>query len=750
MTEPAVLSRRLERALWMVAGAAFFWSFGFARLAGSDLYWHLANGRLMLEYRSLPRTDPFSFTREGAAWFQHEWLSGLTLALWERTFGLETLVYWKWLVVVATFLVLLRAIRRRTGDAPATLAAAFAAATAAPFLDVRPNLYAILGLALVIHGAWERPPASWLPLVFGLWVNLHGSFAYGLLALAILLAPAVVRRERRLRRRALLVAGGSFLATIANPHGPRIVAWPLAYALDWTSVWRHTAEWRSPLLPGPLVSPLFPWCIAALLVSILALTLRRERPRLAELPLAGLALALVTLAMALASRRIIPLFAVASAPIIAEALALVRVPATGPGGKLLTIGLPVALLAVAAARLAPQPLAAAPAFAALTETRFFPSAAVTALEAHATHGRVFNLYNWGGYLHWRGGGRFPVFVDGRADAVYDQETLRLYLQVVEGVPGWEGIVDRSGARFVLWPAAQPQARALLATGRWRVLHHDRLAVLLERTALDWSAMAIHPTALVDPDARLAEGVTIGPYAVVEAATRIGPGTEVRAHAVVKRFTTLGRDNVVHEGAVLGGEPQDTSFAGGESYLTIGDGNRIREGVTLHRASKPGAATTVGSGCFLMAYAHVAHECVVEDGAMLANNVALAGHVRIGAGAFLSGGVVVHQFCRVGRLAMIGGNAKVVQDCLPFVVTDGVPARARAVNVVGLRRAGVGAAAVRALREAYRTLARSGLPLAAALERLRASPDPLVRELAEFAGSSARGFAHAATRPEAAD
>jgi UDP-N-acetylglucosamine acyltransferase len=261
-------------------------------------------------------------------------------------------------------------------------------------------------------------------------------------------------------------------------------------------------------------------------------------------------------------------------------------------------------------------------------------------------------------------------------------------------------------------------------------------------------VAIHPTALVDADAQLDDGVSIGPYAVVEAGVRIGRGTEVRAHAVVKRFTTLGQGNVVHEGAVLGGEPQDVAFAGGESHLRIGDGNRIREGVTIHRASTPGAATTVGSGCFLMAYAHVAHDCALEDGAILANNVALAGHVRIGAGAFLSGGVVVHQFCRVGRLAMVGGNAKVVRDCLPFVVTDGVPARARAVNVVGLRRAGIGLAATRALRDAYRTLLRSGLPLAAAVENLAASDDPLVRELAEFARASPRGFSHAA--PGAAD
>lgn len=256
-------------------------------------------------------------------------------------------------------------------------------------------------------------------------------------------------------------------------------------------------------------------------------------------------------------------------------------------------------------------------------------------------------------------------------------------------------------------------------------------------------MPIHPTALVDKDAVLEEGVTIGPFAVVEGGARIGRGTEIRAHAVVKRFTTLGEGNVVHEGAVLGGEPQDVSFAGGESYLRIGDHNRIREFVTIHRGNKPGSATTIGSRCFLMAYVHLAHDCVIEDGAILVNYTGLSGHVHVGPGAFVSGAVVVHQFTRIGRLAMIGGNAKVTQDCLPFIVTDGFPARARAVNVVGLRRAGVGAAATRALREAYRTLLRGGLPLAEAVGRLAASPEPLVRELAEFARTSTRGFAHAA-------
>ncbi len=258
-------------------------------------------------------------------------------------------------------------------------------------------------------------------------------------------------------------------------------------------------------------------------------------------------------------------------------------------------------------------------------------------------------------------------------------------------------------------------------------------------------MSIHPTAIVDGGARLGEGVVIGPCAVVEDEVTIGARTELRAHAVVKRYTTLGAGNTVHEGAVLGGEPQDLGFTGGETRLEIGDGNRIREGVTIHRATRPGQVTRVGSGCFLMAYAHIAHDNRIGDHVIIANNTALAGYVDIDRGAFLSGGVVVHQFCRIGRLAMIGGNSKVIQDALPFVTTDGVPCRARGLNLVGLRRAGVPASQVRALKEGYRLLLQANLRLPDALERMAALQDPLVDEMTAFVRASKRGFAHAAAR-----
>ena len=252
-------------------------------------------------------------------------------------------------------------------------------------------------------------------------------------------------------------------------------------------------------------------------------------------------------------------------------------------------------------------------------------------------------------------------------------------------------------------------------------------------------MQIHPTAIISDAAKLGANVRVGPYAVIEPDTVIGSDTEIRAHAVIKRFTTLGPSNIVYEGAILGGEPQDLGFGGGESFLRIGARNHIREGVTMHRGTEPQSSTVIGSDCFIMAYAHVAHNCALGDRVIIANNVALAGHIEIGERAFISGGVVVHQFCRIGRLAMVGGNSKIVQDCLPFIITDGVPARARGLNIVGLRRAGYGASQVQEMKRAYRALLRSELSLEDALSRLSEEESPLIEELASFARSARRGF-----------
>jgi UDP-N-acetylglucosamine acyltransferase len=256
---------------------------------------------------------------------------------------------------------------------------------------------------------------------------------------------------------------------------------------------------------------------------------------------------------------------------------------------------------------------------------------------------------------------------------------------------------------------------------------------------------VHETAVVGARAELAEGVRVGPYAVVEDGATIGAGCEIGAHAVVKRFTTLGARNRVFEHAVLGGEPQDVSFRGGETRLLIGDDNLFREHVTVHRSTRAGEPTRIGSRNFLMVGVHVAHDCRIGDDNIFANGAALAGHIRVEDHAFLSNDVGCHQFVRIGRHAMVGGKSKIVQDVLPFFTTDGNPPRARGLNTVGLRRAGFTAESRRALRLAYRMLLRERLPLADALAALEASADEHVRHLASFIRGSRRGFTRAARR-----
>ena len=257
---------------------------------------------------------------------------------------------------------------------------------------------------------------------------------------------------------------------------------------------------------------------------------------------------------------------------------------------------------------------------------------------------------------------------------------------------------------------------------------------------DRSSTAIHPAAVIHPDARIGEGVEVGPYAVVEDDVVIGEGTSIGAHAVIKRYTRMGRENRVSEHVVIGGEPQDYKFNGCRSYVSIGDGNRIRESVTIHRGSTPEAHTTIGDRCFLMVASHVAHDCQLGNGVVLTNSALLAGFVSIADGAIISGNVVIHQFCRVGRLAFVGGGARVSQDCLPFIITEGSPARARALNAVGLRRAGTEATEITALKRALHVL-RTAPRLKDALEQLDTDATASVAELVRFIRNSKRGFSH---------
>lgn len=255
----------------------------------------------------------------------------------------------------------------------------------------------------------------------------------------------------------------------------------------------------------------------------------------------------------------------------------------------------------------------------------------------------------------------------------------------------------------------------------------------------WRIMKAHPTAIISPNAHLSPGVRVGPYAIIEDDVIIRAGCEIGAHAVIKRFTSLGERNRVFEHATLGGEPQDVKFAGERSGLVIGDDNLIRESVTIHRASGEGEVTRVGSRNFLMIGVHIAHNCSVGDDNIFANGAALAGHITVEDHVFLSNDAGAHQFVRFGRYAMVGGKSKIVQDVLPFFITDGNPARVRGLNSVGLRRAGFSSETRRALKRAYQLLFRSSLSLEVALSEMEKLGDDNVLHLIEFIKSSRRGF-----------
>jgi UDP-N-acetylglucosamine acyltransferase len=254
-----------------------------------------------------------------------------------------------------------------------------------------------------------------------------------------------------------------------------------------------------------------------------------------------------------------------------------------------------------------------------------------------------------------------------------------------------------------------------------------------------STASVHPLALVAPDAELGAGVFVGPFAVVEPGVIVGAGTRLDAHAVVRSGTRLGARNAVHPFAVIGGDPQERTYAGERTSLEIGDGNTFREHVTVHRGSiKGGGITRVGSGSLFMAGVHVAHDCALGDGLELANNVLLAGHVALGDHVVVGGGAAVAPFVRVGQRAFVAAGAMVEHDVPPFVIVAGDRARVRALNRVGLARGGVPEASRAALERAFRALFRSGTPRATAAAALAADAEPLVRELAAFVLAASRG------------
>ena len=262
-------------------------------------------------------------------------------------------------------------------------------------------------------------------------------------------------------------------------------------------------------------------------------------------------------------------------------------------------------------------------------------------------------------------------------------------------------------------------------------------------------MPIHPTAIIHPDARIDESADVGPYVIIDGPVEIGPHVRVYGHAYLTGWTEIAADCQVHPFAVVGHLPQDLAHDGGVSYCRIGEGTIIREGVSIHRGTGADTETVIGKRCFLMANAHVAHNCRLEDDVKMANGAMLGGHVRVGSGAFVSGAAGVHQFVRIGELAIVGGHAKAVMDVPPFTMTD-KDGRFAGLNAVGTRRAGISVAERIELKTAFRTLYRSGLPFREAVEVVAQTVEtgPGQRLVAFLREPSRRGIAGAVRWPTA--
>ncbi len=254
--------------------------------------------------------------------------------------------------------------------------------------------------------------------------------------------------------------------------------------------------------------------------------------------------------------------------------------------------------------------------------------------------------------------------------------------------------------------------------------------------------AIHPTAVIAPDAVLADGVEVGPFSVIGPGVEIGSGTRVGPHVVIEGPTRIGAGNRIFQFASVGADPQDKKYRGEASRLEIGDRNVIRECVTLHRGTaQDQGVTRIGDDNLFMAYAHVAHDCVIGNECILANNATLGGHVHLGDWVIMGGLSAIHQFGRVGAHAFIANNAAVTRDVPPFVMAVGQPADAHSINAEGLKRRGFTPDQIRNIRAAFRVLYRSGLKLAEATAQLEAlaKDQPELAPLVEFLPQASRGI-----------
>ncbi len=252
---------------------------------------------------------------------------------------------------------------------------------------------------------------------------------------------------------------------------------------------------------------------------------------------------------------------------------------------------------------------------------------------------------------------------------------------------------------------------------------------------------IHSSAIIDPLAELGDGVSIGPYCIIGPEVVIGSGTELQSHVVIDGRTSVGNHCRIYPFACVGKRTQDLKYRGGQTEVRIGDCTTIREYVTVHQPTTAGALTAVGDGCNLLAYCHVAHDCILGKGIIMSNSVHLAGHVTVEDDAVIGGMSGIHQFVKIGRMAMISATAKVVQDVIPFGLVDGNPASLISINRIGMQRHGKSEESITNVGRAFRTLFRSNLRLEDAIDAVRSEMGdiPDVCDMLDFIAHSERGL-----------
>ncbi len=480
-------------------------------MRNADLWWHLAAGRRIWISGEMASLDPFSFPPLTRIWHNHEWLADLLLYAWSHSLGTENLWIWLQLTLAATYVLLFRLLWRESGRfAVAALGSIAALAMVQPFVELRPHLLSLLAFVLLLTW-WRSESRSTsrgriaLGVLFVLWANLHRSAPFGLAALAVLLGAealvAVAREPKPLRRTRALAAAlelGSyllpaFLATLIHPEPIYQFLLPWRFAAS-SSPFHSLQEWLSPFSPDGIGVPAFPLVLTGY-CAILVAALWRLRGRV-PLPVlrplwAALGLSLLTCGMALRASRFLPLFGIGAALLLAEVFradpqASPRRKVTAPRPGFLLLGVPVGLCVILAACLARYPFGPGT-FALLVGEESFPVDVMDRAERAGWSGPVYAYFGWGGYLHWRTDGRLPVAIDSRADTVFDGPTYEAYRRVQYGRGDWIQVVERSGARFFLWPTTETpqlpwvgQVDALLATGRWRKVAEDFVGAMLVR------------------------------------------------------------------------------------------------------------------------------------------------------------------------------------------------------------------------------------------------------------------------------